>query len=993
MSQRQPHDPNQHGSADPHKAYRRPESGEVRRPRERGKDASFARDGMSKQELLEAARDSLHSLPASRRVRVGKGRDGEDRSVPSPDAAEAGSPSRLARPSRTAASVSSEQKPRKRSFFRSSPFAASRPEGSERARAEGEPSSPPFEKSGERSAVREKRLFLSAKAEKCAKRDQAEASAASAAKRSRHRKIEASDLQEVSVPVGGLLASRARRREQQAEELGILVDHARDALAHRHVSEKQLRQITRSLRKRVKGQPTRPVSSQNLFSSIGGTILSFVKPLLLIMILLIVFLGSVGVGALIGNISMTDELPASLLRSRGGDQNSFVYDSTGRKIATLTGFQNINREWIALSQVQNTAIVDAFISIEDERFRSNIGISPRRIASAVLSALTNGGEARHGGSTISQQTVKLLTGEDQRSVQRKIQEWYRAIALNNQLTKSEIMELYLNLVPMANSYVGIQSAAKAYFGKNAGDLSLAECAYLAGIPKSPSTYDPLSERGRRNGLRRQRQVLANMYRLGKIDAASYRAALSQDLVFKKSEDSGSSNDVNSYFVEYAIRRVRQDLINKLGYSELAASRMVGGGGLRIHLTLDPNAQKILDDVYADHANFEAVQGMYDNQPERPNSGSVLIDNDTHAIIAMQGGVGAKTQNLVLNRATDIKRQPGSAIKPVGVYGPAVDLGVAAGNTVFQDVPKALDPERPDVIWPQNYARTFSGNVLMRFALKESLNTVAVQTLSAIGVENAKAYLSNNGWDMKDDFSQLSLAVGAMTHGISPLEMANSYATFAANGVYHEPIVYTRVEDADGNILLDQPSETFQVFKPSTAFAMGSMLQEVTRGVLSNSPHWGTAADYGSVRNAQGVSIPTSVKTGTTEDAVDQWTSGFTPYYTYSVWYGFDNRVKTTYIPEVDSYKVVQVFYRVMNALHQNKEARSFEMPPDTVAVDVSAYSGLLASQGTYNSGHAYTEYFAADSPLIPQSYDYSAPPKREEKPTETKTEAETKPNP
>ncbi len=783
--------------------------------------------------------------------------------------------------------------------------------------------------------------------------------------------------------------SLERNNKRKDEELNSLMTKAREAISHRQLNQNQIRKFSKSLRKKVHGKPTRPGSSKSLLSNIGGSILSLIKPLILLVILVIFFVGSIGVGALIANVALTEELPASLLLSKGGDQTSFVYDSQGNELAKLTGSQNIDREWIALSEVSSTAIVDAFISTEDERFEENIGISPRRIASAVVSALTNGGEARHGGSTITQQTVKLLTGEDQRSVQRKIQEWYRAIILTHQLSKSEIMELYLNLVPMANSYVGIQSAAKAYFGKTAPNLTLAECAYLAGIPKSPTSYNPRTERGRRNGLRRQRQVLANMYRLGRITKEEYRQALDEDLHFKKAEDTKSASDVNPYFVEYAVKRVKQDLINKLGYSEIAASRMVGGGGLRIHLTLDPEAQKILDEVYADHSNFETVPGMYDNQPERPNSGGVLINNDTHEIVAMQGGVGEKTQNLVLNRASDIKRQPGSTIKPVAVYGPAIDLGVAAGNTLFQDVPKALDPQRPNEIWPNNYDFNFRGNVLMRFAVKESLNTISVQTLSLVGVENAKAYLSNNGWDMTDDQSQLSLAVGAMTHGISPLELANSFATFASNGIYHEPIVYTRVEDSDGNIILDTPSDTVQVFKPSTAYAITSILQEVTRPRLANSPLYGTVAQYGSITNGQGIAIPTSVKTGTTENATDQWTVGYTPYYTMGIWYGFDNRVKTTYIPQVDAYKVVQVFYGIMNRLHQDKEVRNFEIPADTVGVDVSAYSGNRATQATYSSGAAYTEYFEEGSPLIPTSYDYYSYTKDDDKDNEAEEDTNT----
>ncbi|MDO5733247.1 MAG: transglycosylase domain-containing protein [Eubacteriales bacterium] len=762
-----------------------------------------------------------------------------------------------------------------------------------------------------------------------------------------------------------------------------LIDEARRDLSEEVYDEVDVAKLSASIRRRMRGKPTRPATQYNLLTGLGLSVFGLIKVFFLLAFALVVFAGSLGFGALIGNITMTDELPASLLLSRGGSETSFAYDAEGNLVAKITGADNIDREYIPLSEISDGYLLDAFIATEDERFESNIGISPRRIASAVISAVTHGGQAAHGGSTITQQTIKLLTGQDQRSVQRKLQEWYRAIILTHQLSKSEILELYVNLVPLANSYVGVQSASKAYFAKPASELSLAEAAYLAGMPKSPTIYNPRSERGRRNGMRRQRQVLANMYHLGRITDDEYRQALNQDLHFSDKPMEVSTTDINSYFVEYAVKQVRNDLMRKLDYSELAAGQMIGSGGLRIYLTWDPKAQAILDRVYADHNNFETNPAIYDGQPERPQSGGVLINNETHAVVAIAGGVGEKTQNLVINRGTDIQRQPGSTIKPVGVYAPAIDLGVITGCSLMSDTAKALDPQNPDTIWPYNYNRSFSGSVLARFALKESLNTVAVQTLALLDVENAKYYLAKNGWNMDGDESQLGLAVGAMTHGISPLELANSFATFTSGGVHHTPTLYTRVEDSDGNLILDTPDESTEVFKPSTAFIMTSILEEVTRTQLSNSPHWGVAARYGQIQNSNGEVIQTGVKTGTTDNAVDQWACGFTPYYTFGLWYGFDNRVKTSYIPSIDNYKCLDVFYQVMREIHQDLPARSFEQPGDVVAVDVSAYTGLRASQGTYNSGTAYREYFDIDSDLIPSQYDYYQPAETEEENSDT----------
>jgi penicillin-binding protein 1A len=230
-------------------------------------------------------------------------------------------------------------------------------------------------------------------------------------------------------------------------------------------------------------------------------------------------LGGLGGGMLVGYI--TTAQPLYIDQIKNTNETTHIVDQNKEDVAILTGTQNINREYVAFAAVEHTYINEAFMAIEDERFEEHIGIDPKRIGSAILSALANGGSATHGGSTITQQTVKMISGADQISAQRKIQEWFNAIELEKQKSKDEIMELYINLVPMGNSYVGIQSAAKAYFDKDAADLNLTECAFLAGVPNRPATYNPLTENGRRNALRRMRIVLSKMYELGMISESEY----------------------------------------------------------------------------------------------------------------------------------------------------------------------------------------------------------------------------------------------------------------------------------------------------------------------------------------------------------------------------------------------------------------------------------------------------------------------------------------
>ncbi|HHX36774.1 MAG TPA: transglycosylase domain-containing protein, partial [Clostridiaceae bacterium] len=344
-------------------------------------------------------------------------------------------------------------------------------------------------------------------------------------------------------------------KENAVQRRSAATKHKKSAPRRHHfdvesLSNKDIESLRRSLKRYVKGKPTRRFAPVSAPALILQGFSQFIKIICLLLAAAIFLTGGIGIGTVFGYVATTKPLPADLLKS--GTQTSYVYDIEGNVMAKFTGAENIDRVYIPYNAVQDTYIDDAFIAIEDERFETNIGIDPKRILSAVVSALANHGEATHGGSTITQQTVKLITGDNQRSAQRKVQEWYKAVMLNQQLTKWEIMELYLNLVPMANSYVGIETASRAYFGKSASDLSLAECAYLAGIPKSPSTYNPWTESGRRNGMRRQRIVLSKMYEIGKISLSEYRDALETELIFKKDTTPSAATQINSYFTEYAV---------------------------------------------------------------------------------------------------------------------------------------------------------------------------------------------------------------------------------------------------------------------------------------------------------------------------------------------------------------------------------------------------------------------------------------------------------
>ncbi|MDD4367333.1 MAG: transglycosylase domain-containing protein [Oscillospiraceae bacterium] len=758
-------------------------------------------------------------------------------------------------------------------------------------------------------------------------------------------------------------ANMYRRPQSGGGQAAVAARVARGTQGSDRSYRQDLSRLRRSLHRHVKGKPTHPTTSQTIGQQISRFIGRIVKTLLLLIVLLIVLGGGIGGGMLLAYIATTEPLTASQLNI--GSQTTTMYDADDNVISISTGSENIDREYVSIADVKNTYIDEAFISIEDERFYENIGIDPRRIASAVVSALANGGSATHGGSTITQQTVKLITGEDERSAQRKVQEWYRAIQLKKELTDDEILELYLNLVPMANSYVGIQTAAQAYFGKDAADLSLAECAFLAGIPKSPSTYNPRTESGLRNALRRQRVVLGKMEELGYITESQYQEALNTELDIKRQEPDISGTSINSYFAEYVYSEVVEDLEDQLGYSNALARQTVYSGGLEIYTTLDSTIQSYVDETFAKSELFAAEPSRYDGLSELPQAGMAVIDNQTGAVVAMGGGSGTKTANLVTNRATDIERQPGSSIKPLNVYAPAIEMGLITGGTLIKDEEVYMDPDNPDEPYPKNaYYPEYRGYMTIRNAIKISNNVPAAKVLNAIGLDTSKYFLKLVGIDRTNDSAQLSMAMGGFEQGMSPLEMASAYTVFPNGGLYTPVYAYTQVLDSSGNVLLENKVVSNTVYSPETAFMMTKILEETILGRTSSFPYEGSASAFGMIKNANGETISTAGKTGTTDDDYDKWFVGFTPYYTAAVWYGFDTPRS---IAGPDNEGAKRIWFDAMRNVMADSEAATWTQPGDIVGVEICVESGELATAACRadNPANVITEYYVKGSALIP----------------------------
>ncbi|NMA00106.1 MAG: hypothetical protein GX924_03620, partial [Clostridiaceae bacterium] len=615
--------------------------------------------------------------------------------------------------------------------------------------------------------------------------------------------------------------------EQLQEEIDNLLD------------DRKFKAYRRDLRKRVSGKPTRSSSVISVPSALLSGVKKTFFAVFIIFLVVFFFFLSFGFGIMSGYLATAK--PFEITDIKKTYDATYVYDRNGDVSAVLTGSQNMLREYVPYAEFHETYIDDAFIAIEDERFETHSGIDPKRIASAMGNLLLNfGGDSpSHGGSTITQQVVKMMSGADARSAQRKIQEWERAITLEKRLSKEKIMELFVNLVPMSNHYVGIQAASKAYFGKNVSELDLAECAFLAGIPNLPSIYNPWTEHGKRNTLRRMRSTLAKMLELGKITQAEYETAINRELIIRDPQDTDTTSEIHSYFVEAVIEQVRSELISKRGYSATLADIAIFQQGLHIETTMDPYIQKIAETTFQKKelmmTNYEAMPDM----PQKPQASITVISNlpETRGqVVALVGGFGEKKTNFGFNRATQAYRQPGSSIKPILEYAPAMDLGIITAGTILIDEPKYFDPHNPEVAWPNNSGNVYRGPITVRQAIRQSVNTIAVEVyVKMLTPQLGLSYLKRLGIDRTKE-TQPAGALGAFSHGVTSMELAGAYTALANNGLFTEPYLFTRVLDADGKILLEHTPSFEQVFREETADIMTDILVETLENASWIAPY-------------------------------------------------------------------------------------------------------------------------------------------------------------
>ncbi len=683
---------------------------------------------------------------------------------------------------------------------------------------------------------------------------------------------------------------------------------------------------------------------------IGKFILTFFMFLLIfIMVIGCAMAGIVG-GAVYGYIKTAEPITEEQMTAKTSDKTTFIYDAKGSIIQKLTGKDNIDSEYVSDKEIPKY-LKDAVISIEDERFETHNGVDIQGIFNAglgfVKSILSGDSSAARGGSTITQQVVKNITGKTTRSIERKVQEGYAAILLEKKLEKWQILELYANLVPLGNSCYGVQSASKKYFGKPVNQLNLAECALLAGITKNPAKYNPFTESGRKNAKERQETILAMMLKLGKIDQSQYDQAVNKKLNYATKAQSQKVTSIQSYFVDQVVVDVRNSLMDEKGISYTAANYMIYGGGLEIYTTFDAKIQADMDSVFMDDEYFPQINVMAERQMEHSQAAMAIIDVQTGHVKALRGGYGKKVANNTLNRASSsqMRRQPGSSIKPIAAYAPAIDLKLITPATIIEDVPVyMLTGKDAGRLYPRNYDGSFDGLTTVRNGLKNSVNVVAAKIWRDIlGPDNSVEYLKRVGLNRENE-KYISLVLGGLEQGVNPLQMAAAYVPFAHEGMYYEPTTFTLILDSSGKELINKKTANFSIaYSEQTAFIMADLMQEVTKGRTSPYPHSGTAAKN---INEEIIGMPVAGKTGTTSQNIDKWFVGYTPYYTAAVWYGYDNSGSEPITIESKEYDQAQIIWAaVMKKVHEGLERKEFEKPASgIVQKKICIYSGKVATE-------------------------------------------------
>ena len=748
---------------------------------------------------------------------------------------------------------------------------------------------------------------------------------------------------------------------------------------------------------------------------------SVLRIIFISLIAILVIGGCLGIGVMKGLIDDAPDISDVNIVPVG--EATFVYDADGNQLQKLTA-PDSNRMPVDLDQIPKDLQYAVVAIEDERFYEHNgidiRGILRAAVRGITTGTFSEGASTITQQLIKNNVFTDWVNESTLQRFQRKFQEWYLALELEKQVDKDEILENYLNTINLGNGNYGVQAAAQDYFGKDVSELTLSECTVLAGITQNPTRYNPITNP--ENNAQRRQEVLDHMLEQEYITKEQYDECLADnvyDRIQSIEQEEENEDTTYSYFIDELTEQVIQDLQDKRGYTEQQAYNALWSGGLRIYTTQDPDIQQICDEEYSDSSNFPSGSQveldyaltvrhpngeeenysaemleqyfienessdfslLFDSQESaqahvdaykayvlsdgsevvaetvhftpQPQSSLCIIDQHTGYVKAIVGGRGEKSTSLSLNRATNTTRQPGSTFKPFAAYAAALNECDMSLATTFEDEPFTYDNGEP----LYNADRQYHGTVTMRESIVHSYNIPAVKCMIDITPELGVEYLEKFGFsslvtepvdingESYDDLNA-STAIGGITYGVSNLELTAAYAAIANNGVYIKPVFYTRILDSDGNVVIDNTPEKTTVIKPSTAYLLTSAMEDVI------SEGTGTRVQFDGMHLAG--------KTGTTDNYRDLWFCGFSPYYTCSVWAGYDDN---TVLPAGESRTYQQTLWRnIMERIHENLVDTEFKMPSTVEEASICTRTGLLAT----SSCNAVTEYFDIDQ--IPTQY-------------------------
>lgn len=647
-----------------------------------------------------------------------------------------------------------------------------------------------------------------------------------------------------------------------------------------------------------------------------------------------------------------------------------------------------NRVWVSYDDIPKY-LKDAFVAIEDKRFFDHNGVDWIRTVRAT--ALFAVGQSDSGGSTITQQLIKNTTGEDSHTIQRKIEEIFRALNLEKSKSKEEILELYMNTIYLSQGCNGVKTAAEKYFGKDVSELTLIESAAIAGITQNPYKWDPILHP--ENNKERRDKILIQMYEQGKINRSEFEAAYDEELILytppEEGEDvegdeeesiiDGVKQEANSWYTDTVVEDAIDLLAETYNVSDVVASQMLYASGLQLVIAMDEKVQSTLESVYEDDALFTQIIGKT-GELIAPESAMVVLDPTNGNILGIVGGRGEKTKSRLYNCATMAKRQSGSSIKPLSVYSQGLESGKVTWSTVYDDAPVEFWKTGSSSgttyrAWPKNSPDTYGGLTTVADGITRSVNTIAVQILTDVGIRESFDFLTkklhfttlveekviNN--QVYTDLELSCLALGGQTEGVTVRELVGGYTMITNDGVYCEPRSVLQIKDRNGNILIDNRLDTEKAISVENAAILTRMMMRVmTNGTGTGSTLY--------------KKIDTAGKTGTTSSNYDRWFVGFTPYYLGGVWFGYRNQQSITGYSgnpalKIWDYVMTELHSEVLNkATETGLSVKRFELPSTVIQAEYCRDSGKLATRncrtGDPRGSRVESGYFTAEQ--LPKEY-------------------------